>query len=219
MAYRKSSAIGDLHGRVENIVFRTRNGKNIAYARPVNQKIPDSQKAKNTRQNFAAANSFSSFVNSAPALQTVWSVAKVRGSNAYQRMVSMNTRLARNGSLTTSNVITPPGQLLKLNSVSIEDKMILLSFLCPGNAYISFPASLFVYLYFGKSDGSIAPLMVEVPEPEPDGVYEINVVPDVETKRLLGKDPSPIVYVAIAGGKAYKKRVYWTSTAGAEIPK
>ncbi len=217
MAHRKSSAIGDLHGRVENLIFRTRNGKNIAYARPVNQKIPDSQKAKNTRANFGLANTFSSVVNSAPGLQTIWSVAKVTGSNAYQRMVSMNTSLARDGALTTANVITPPGQFLKLNLASLENEMVCLSFLCPGSSSISFPAALFIFLCFGRSAGRIVPLMVDVPEPEPDGVYEINVVPDVPTKNLLAADPSPLVYVALAGGTEYKRKVYWTSTTSAQL--
>ena len=217
MAYRKSSAIGDLHGRVENMVFRTRNKKNIAYARPLNQKVSKSKKAVTARNNFGAANTFSSAINSAPALQTVWSVAKVRGSNAYQRMVSMNTRLARNGSLTASNVITPPGQFFKLNSAVLENENIRLSFLCPECAHLTFPAHLFVYLLFVNSDGGIVPMEILLPEPEPEGIYEIDVVPDVETKRLLVKDPSPIVYVAIAGGTSYKKKVYWTSTAAAAL--
>ncbi len=213
MAHRKSSAIGDLHGRVDNMMFRTRNGKNIAYAIPVNQKIPDSKKAFNTRKNFAAANSLASVVNSVPVLKGIWTAAKVRGSNSYQKLVSMNTRLAREGSLSTLNVITPPDQFLKLNSASVENEMILLSFLCPGNPCLSFPAALFVYLYFGKSGGSITPLMVQVPEPESDSVYEIDVLPDLETKKLLAKDPSPVIYIALAGGTSYKKKVYWTSTA------
>ena len=217
MAYRKSSAIGDLHGRVENMVFRTRNGKNIAYARPLNQKVSKSSKAVTARKSFGFANTFSSAINSAPALQTVWSVAKVRGSNAYQRMVSMNTRLACNGSLTTSNVITPPGQFLKLNSAVLENENIRLSFLCPECAYLTFPARLFVYLLFVNSDSGIAPMEVVLPQAEPDGNYEIDVVPDKETVKLLAADPEPVVYAAVVGGTVYKRKVYWTSTAALGI--
>ncbi len=213
MAYRKSSAIGDLHGRVDNLIFRTRNGKNIAYARPLNQRIPDSKKAEGTRKNFGAANKFSSSINAVPELREIWSAAKVRGSNYFQKMVSMNTRLARHGRLTTANVITPPGLPLRLDSASFENMVLRLSFVLGDDSNLSFPALLFIYLCFLNSGEEIVPLVTEIPDREPGGRYDLEVVTDIAVKKLLAKYSSPVVYLAAVGGTSYKRKVYWTSTA------
>lgn len=213
MAHRKSSAIGDLHGRVENMVFRTRNGKNIAYAIPLNQKVSKSKKAVKARKNFAAAVSLAASVNSVPALQEIWSVAKVRGSNSFQKLISMNSRLAREGSLTTANVISPPGLPFSLTSASIENNVLIVSFVAEENSGLSFPLRLFVYLCFVNSNAKIVPMLVEITDPKPGGEYDLDIVLVNEVKKLLAKDHSPVVYLAAAGGTPYRKKVYWTSTA------
>ena len=74
-----------------------------------------------------------------------------------------------------------------------------------------------MYLLFVNSDSGIAPMEVVLPQAEPNGNYEIDVVPDKETVKLLAADPEPVVYAAVVGGTVYKRKVYWTSTAALGI--
>ncbi len=212
MAEVKSSVIGDLSGRIENFIYRNRYGKVIAYARPLNQKISKSQQAVTARKNFAAVVNLAKTVNSVLKLKEVWRSAKVEGTSAYHRLIRNNAKLVNNGLLTTEIKITPEGLPIRLISAEIENKILYLSLECPQSPDLTFPAMMYVHLYFGKASGTMIPLFKEIPEPKPDGIYNLELSLEGSTKKLLSKDPAPVVYAALAGGTAYKKKVYWTST-------
>ncbi len=217
MAQVASSIIGGLRGRIGNYILRIRYGKQFAYLRPLKHRASKSAAAKRARRNFASTVALARSANAVPKLKEIWKNAKVPGINSYQRLIKNNAKLVSDGLLTTSNKITPEGLPLKLNSASVENKKLFLSFDCPLSPDISFPASLSVFLYFGKESGTIIPLSREISEPSPGGTYNLEALLDSNFKRLFSKDPSPIVYIALAGGTAYKKKVYWTSTASAKL--
>jgi len=114
-------------------------------------------------------------------------------------------------------MITPPGLPLKINSALVENKKLLLSFDCPPVPDLSFPALLFTYIYFGGNSHTIIPFIREIAELSPDGIYNVETSLDSNTERLLSNNPSPIVYLALAGGTVYKKKVYWTTTASVKL--
>jgi hypothetical protein len=213
MAELKSSVIGELSGTVANIIFRNRNGKTVAYSRSGNHKSSRSLKAKKAQSNFAVTVKLAKSVNSVPALKEIWTASKLPGVNSFQKLIKNNSRRVSQGSLTVSNIITPPGQFLKLNSASVDNNILYLSFECPECAYVSFPAHLFVYIYFGKEGTIIIPLVTTIEKPEPDGIYNLELALDNRIKRLLSKDPSPLIYLALKGGTSYKNKKYWTTTA------
>ncbi|HKB86352.1 MAG TPA: hypothetical protein VKD08_09300 [Ignavibacteriaceae bacterium] len=215
MAQVASSILGALKGRIGNYILRIRYGKQIAYLRPLKHRTSKSTAAKRARSNFASTVAIAKSANAQPRLKEIWKNAKVPGVNSYQRLIKNNAKRVSNGLLTTSNKITPDGLPLKLNSAAVENNKFFLSFDCPPGPDISFPAFLSIFLYFGKESGTIIPLSREISEPSPGGIYNFEALLDSNIKRLLSKDPSPIVYIALAGGTAYKKKVYWTSTASA----
>ena len=217
MAEVKSSVIGELSGRIENFIYRNRYGKVIAYHRPVNQKVSKSQKAVTARKNFASLVALAKTVNSVPKLKEVWRSAKVEGTSAYHRLIRNNARLVYNGLLTTENKITPEGLPIRLISAEIENKILYLSLECPVSPDLTFPAMMYIHLYFGNASGSIALLFKEISEPKPGGVYNLELSLEGSIKKLLSKDPAPVVYAALAGGTAYKKKVYWTSTVSSHL--
>ncbi len=216
MAEVKSSVIGGLSGRIENFVYRNRNGKIIAYARPIDQKVNKSVKAVRARSNFASTIALAKSVNSVPRLKEIWRNASVPGINSFQKLIKNNSKLVREGLLTTSNKITPEGLPLKLNLASIEDNKLKISFDFTENPDLSFPASLFIYFYFVNT-GTIIPLFREISEPEPGGTYNQETALDLHIIKLVSEDPAPIMFIALAGGTSYKDKVYWTSTASLRI--
>ncbi len=217
MAELKSPVIGEPSGRIENVIYRRRYGKTIAYSRPKNQKFSKSRKAVGARNDFAAAVTLAKSVNDVPKLKEVWRSAKVPGTSAYHRLIKNNAKSVSNGFLTTSNKITPEGLPLRLISAEIENKILYLSLECPESPDLTFPAMIYVHLYFGKASGTMIPLFKEIPEPKPDGIYNLELSLEGSTKKLLSKDPAPVVYAALAGGTAYKKKVYWTSTVSSHL--
>jgi len=217
MASLKSSVIGIPSGKMGGVIVRIRNGKPFYYSLPLNFKMSMSAAAVEGRNNFASAQSLAKIVNASPKLREIWTNAKIPGTNSYQRLIKNNRKLAVGGSLTTSNMITPPGLPLKINSALVENKKLILSFDCPAVPDLSFPAVLFTYIYFGGNSRTIIPFKREIAEPAPDGRYYIETSLDSNTKRLLSNNPSPIIYLALAGGTANKKKVYWTTTASAKL--
>ncbi len=217
MAQIGSSVIGEIKGRIGDFIFRIRNGKQVAYSRPIKHRMSKSVKAKKARNNFASTIALAIAVNAVPKLKEIWKNAKVPGTNSYQRLIKNNAKLVSEGLLTISNKITPGGLPLKLHSAEVENKKLVLSFECPASSDLSFPAVLFIYLYFGKESGSISTFFKEITEPAPGGIYRQEATIDPRTKRLLSKDPSPIVYIAVAGGTPSRKKIYWTNTAAVKI--
>jgi hypothetical protein len=50
-----------------------------------------------------------------------------------------------------------------------------------------------------------------------DDKYDIEITPGREIKSVLIREPNPIIYLTLAGGTPYKKKIYWTSTASVLI--
>ncbi len=217
MASNKSSVIGIPSGKVGNVIIRIRNGKPFYYSLPANFKASKSKAAVRVRRNFAATVVIAKTANDTPELQEIWKNAKVPGTNSYQRLIKNNVKLVKDGLLTTSNKITPEGLPLILNSAAVENKKLNLSFNCPSNPDLSFPATLFVFIYFGNESGTIIPLFKKISEPASGGNYTQEIALDSMSRKLLTKDPSPVVFIALAGGMQNKKKVYWTSTVSVKL--
>ena len=217
MAEVRTSILGGIKGRIGAYILRIRYGKQITYSRPLKQKVSKSVKAKTARNNFAATVALAKSVNAVPKLKEVWRNAKVPGTNSYQRLIKNNAKLVREGLLTTRNIITPEGLPLILNSASIENDKLSLSFDCPAGSDVSFPAVLFAYLYFEKESGANSIFFKEISEPAPGGSYSLETVIDPRTIKLLTNDSEPILYTALIGGTPSKKKVYWTSTAAVRL--
>jgi hypothetical protein len=217
MAVLTKSIIGNLSGKLGNIVIKKRNGKAIAYVHVPEYRASKSAAAVEGRNNFAVTVKLAKSVNSVLVLKEIWNVSKEEGSNAYQKLIKSNVKLARQGSLTTLNKITPVGLKLKLISASFENKNLHLQFICPVKSNLKFPAVLFAYMYFEKEGKPVVPVFALLEEISPDGSYDVELILDTYTRKIISKDPNPVIYVALAGGEHYKRKIYWTSTAAVQI--
>ncbi|HEY6906271.1 MAG TPA: hypothetical protein VI230_02335, partial [Ignavibacteriaceae bacterium] len=167
--------------------------------------------------NFASAVRLAKSIISEPVLKEIWSIAAVDGTTPYHRAIKFNMRLAGGSSLTIRNKITPGGLPLKLSSASISGGILYLSFNCQANPNLKFPAELFMYFSFEKGDKLIIPLSSVIEIPSQNLKYNLEVSLGGRMKKLLIKDPHPILFIALAGGTVYKKSVYWTDTEAAVL--
>lgn len=125
MAIVKKNILGTFQGSLSNIVFRERNGKVVAYLKPAKQKVSKSKEALIARNRFSLAVALAKEINSDETLSFIWSQAKVKATNTYQKLIKINSKLADSFSLSIKNIITPVGiplenVVLKLNNNFLE---------------------------------------------------------------------------------------------------
>lgn len=125
MAIVKKNILGTFQGSLSNIVFRERNGKVVAYLKPAKQKVSKSKEALIARNRFSLAVALAKEINSDETLSFIWTQAKVKATNSYQKLIKINSKLADSFSLSTKNIITPVGipldnVVLKLNNNFLE---------------------------------------------------------------------------------------------------
>lgn len=217
MAEITNSVLGQVTGQISTLVFRKMNGKNFVSVRPKKYKPGKSPAAIRTKSNFAAVIKLAKNINSVPGLKEIWTNAKVRGTNSFQKIVGNNLKLVNQGKLTTSNKITPDGLFLKLNSASINDNILSLSLYFQGSVNVKMPVNLFVALCFKSDKKSIFCLIVNPDTPSPDGIYNPNIALNKEILRAMQTDPEPIIYMAFSGAVPYKKKIFWSNTVSKQF--
>ncbi len=107
MARVNKQILGLIKGSLGEVVFRERNGKVFVYSKPVKQKVSKSPSAVNARKKFALRVSLAQILNSNKILFQVWNLSKVDATNAYQKIIKVNTSLSEGNHLTLLNRITP----------------------------------------------------------------------------------------------------------------
>src|ERR1035437_4840504 len=69
MGRLKNTVLGNITGKVGDIVFRVRGKKSYLYASPKKVKVSQKQEAKEARSKFNPLSKFGSFINSIPELK------------------------------------------------------------------------------------------------------------------------------------------------------
>lgn len=122
MAILKGGLFGDITGKLNNVVVRNVNGKDVVTVRPKKYKKTKSKKAKSVRSRFSIAVEFSKYINSIPILKEVWSIADIKGSSAFNKIEKFNIRNVNDNAPSLKNIITPHPQFNKnICSFPIED--------------------------------------------------------------------------------------------------
>jgi len=106
MAILKTNPLGQLSGRVGNIVFRVVNGKTIVSQRPFYSEHPLSSKEKIRRSKFTTAVRFAKEVNQLPLLHDIW---KLSYRTPWHNILKLNAAKVSEFIPTTENIIVPPG--------------------------------------------------------------------------------------------------------------
>jgi len=124
MATINKNILGNIKGSLGSVVFRERNGKLIAYTKPAKQKISRSKASVEARQKFSLAVALAKEINSNSILSAVWKKSNVNASNAYQKIIKVNSKLTEPKSLSIKNMITPKGFDLSGITAKLNNKLL-----------------------------------------------------------------------------------------------
>jgi len=103
----KNIVLGDLGGKVGNIVGRNRKGKYFIYAIPEKVNISNSPEAKISRAIMIPLAKFASIVNSIPELKYFWVNDKLEAFDAFHKIEKVNYPLLIPERPTINNTIIP----------------------------------------------------------------------------------------------------------------
>jgi hypothetical protein len=134
MASLKDTILGDVVGKVRDIIGRRRNGKYFIYATPREVKISNSAEAIKSRNIMIPLAKFAGIVNSIPELKNLWVISKIEASDAFHKIEKMNFHLLTYERPTLNNTIVPEVfSKNELDEASISSKGIKLKILINDN--------------------------------------------------------------------------------------
>jgi hypothetical protein len=107
MGRLKNMILGNVTGKVGNVVFRMKGKKAYAYASPQKVRVSQTKGAKEARSKFTPLSNFASFINSIPELKYFWSIAKIDACSAYHKITKENYNFFLHNRPTKNNLITP----------------------------------------------------------------------------------------------------------------
>lgn len=107
MAKLNKQVIGQLSGKIGDIVIRKRNGKNFASSRPASFFPGFDAASVGRRDRFGIACKFSSKVYALPYLKKIWKSNLPPGSYPYNQITKLNYGYAEPGELSDKAVIVP----------------------------------------------------------------------------------------------------------------
>lgn len=226
MATINKKIIGEITGRIGDVVQRRRYGKIVAYSRPAKYKISKSVAAKEGRNRFALSVAFAKSVNAVPELKQIWKYAKIEGVVPYNRIIKHNRNLSAGDHLTTGNIITPPGYFLKVNDFTFNNPGINITITTdePGLKNIlqhPFMCCLTIYLFNPKKKQSpsffINTFIKQFNGFTSAAAYDLQSDLDPVITKQIKNYKQMIIYSAVSAIEAKKKSVYWSNTFAQEF--
>jgi hypothetical protein len=221
MAILEKNIFNNLSGSLSNITFRIRNGKIVAYARPAKQKMSKSAASINAQKRFALTVNFAKEINSAPSLSEIWKLSKLKGSNAYQKIIKHNVKHIGENSLTLHNIITPPSTLLHVDSIIIKETHLQFSVNTQTiQNLINPPHTVYCLVYLGEPHNERdAPYLIKLLSTVIDNGLPEKI--EINLDSLADKIGSAaynkfIIFFALCG-KNNKGKPVWTSTASLQV--
>lgn len=127
MAHFKNGIIGEVNGRIGNVVIRKMYGKNFVSFRPKHYKKSKSIEARSVRSKFAVQSKLASLVNRVSLLSEAWSQYRLSSISAFHKILKTNLAINTNEALSTKHLIVPPSSLSLISKLQFEDGMFLVS--------------------------------------------------------------------------------------------
>jgi hypothetical protein len=119
MGQLTKTVLGRISGRVGDVVFRQRAGKNYVSSRPGSYPATSDPVVLERRSNFGLTVGFASAVNSIPGLHALWQPYAKEGLSAYNEICSKNYQFVDNGIIDDRAMIVPaPG--FEVTATSLE---------------------------------------------------------------------------------------------------
>jgi hypothetical protein len=130
MGSLQKQVLGDVKGKVGNIIGRRRKGKYFIYAAPKEVKISNTAEAVKSRNIMIPLAKFASIVNSIPELKYFWLKSKIKAFDAFHKIEKINFPFLIPERPTLNNTIVPEVFITnEINEGSISSKGIKLKIL------------------------------------------------------------------------------------------
>ncbi len=226
MAKMNKEILGEINGKLGNIVFRQINGKTVMSVRPPNYKPAKTKPAKSARSKFAVSVYFARFINSIPALKKVWNSAKISGTNSNQKIIKHNIKLVGEGVLTPKNIITPAAVPLMIENLSLDKTKISFTLNLKDRNLkqtVTLPFQVHTVLYFydpvneKEEPLTLDSILSNVTSPSAKDLYSIQLDLNDNQISLFKKYNKQIIYIAAVSEVANNKASYWSSTYSAPL--
>ncbi len=108
MAQLTQSVLGRVSGKLGDITFRQRNGKNIIGVNPRSYPPPEDQGSVDRRARFAFSAKLAQAIGSVPELNALWLPVTPQGMSTFNFIIQKNILLGNPGSVSDLTMITPP---------------------------------------------------------------------------------------------------------------
>lgn len=218
MAIVKRSIIGELKGSLSGLVFRQRNGKVVAYSRPVKQKVSKSEASVNARNKFAITVALAKKINSDPLLSAIWKNSKLKATNAYQKIIKINSKLSEAGFLTLNNKITPESLIIPAIEIKFDSSGLNVKINCNeiDKRLLKAPRLYYLIHYYknSKMSGKYFLELQYLDLPDLSQTDEYNLIGIVDKKKNKG---NAIILFAITTQPSERKKILWSQTIGFQL--
>lgn len=226
MARLENYMLGEVRGKLNNMVFKKLNGKNIITIRPRKYRVKRIDKPT-VKDKFSYTAKLAGKVNRNPFLRCIWDSVNIDGSSPYHKVLKINLGLSSCDKLNIKNIITPPGVNFKPDSIRFEMENITIaynskaieSFLGSLNN-LSLNSVLFFYghLMKGKRKHKLIPIITDNIDRSNQGIDVFKIKNGIDIIHQVISFNNCIIYIALVAGKNPEKKEFkWTSTYCEEI--
>ena len=118
MARLEKRVLGEIRGRVGNIVGKVRNGKQYIASRPTKYRMSKTPYEVDKRNRFKVNGLFAKAIKESKLLYNIWDKEKAPAASAYNKICKINFKICNTNRPSVQNLITPGGFNLPVESVS-----------------------------------------------------------------------------------------------------
>ena len=222
MAVLKKNVIGILSGKLDDKIYRERNGKCVVYSLPGPYKQENQGKCIVPRKTFGLAVRFTVFLNKIPLLKKIWKIADIKGPSVYHKLIIHNTGKNNADRLTTKNIISPPGLSLIINDTFLTAEGITSALEIIDGTLLA-PLQAFIVIYFynreneNPKDFQVLAFSQEVTDSVDGRKFNITIASSPVSLDAMSSYQNCIIYYALVKDESTIDRLTWTSTAAVEI--
>lgn len=124
MARLEKRVLGEIRGRVGDVVIKLRNGKQYIASRPSKYTMSKASHEVDKRNRFKVNGLFAKTIKESKLLYNIWDKQKAPAASAYNKICMVNLKLCNTNRPSAQNLITPGGFNLPVETFSyLPDKI------------------------------------------------------------------------------------------------
>jgi hypothetical protein len=125
MARLEKKSLGEIRGRVGDIVGKVRNGKQYIASRPSKYTLSKAPHEVDKRSRFKVNGLFAKAIKESELLYRIWEKEKAPAASAYNKICKVNFKLCKTDRPSADNIITPGGFVITVESLAYSpDKIV-----------------------------------------------------------------------------------------------